>query len=93
MSMLRSDTGLGDPAQAAHCFAVPPAQPGNFVSSIRLRKTLIILETAVDRLEMTVTTWIQERFSHVSIHPQGKGRYGPWCTSRAAPGCVTTRWN
>ena len=26
-------------------------------------------------------------------HLQGEGRYDPWCTPRAAPGGVTTRWN
>jgi len=53
----------------------------------------MILETAVDRLEMMATIWIQERFFHVRAHPQGEGRYDPWCTPRAASGCVTTRWN
>jgi len=53
----------------------------------------MILETAVDRFETMATIWFQERFFHVCAHPQGEGRYDPWCTSRAAPGCVTTRCN
>jgi len=51
------------------------------------------LETPVDRSEMMVTIWTPKQLYRRYAYQHGAGRYDPWCTPRAAPGCVTIRWN
>ena len=42
---------------------------------------------------MIATVWTEQRFFLRRLYQLGEDRYGPWCTSCAAPGCVTTRCN
>jgi hypothetical protein len=57
------------------------------------RRLALNLDSAVDRSEMSETSRNPKCFPMPNPHLLGEHRYNLRCTFRAAPACVTTRWN